>query len=110
MFEEIKKKKKSASFLYLTLIVHPKLRLGRFCFMLFMTESPTWRFLIETKKENKEFLFPCELSINCYKVSKRRIPGESQKEIYRSYIYPIKQHDHNKYIQVNFLKGEISDM
>ncbi|KAJ1498044.1 hypothetical protein HMI56_005235, partial [Coelomomyces lativittatus] len=79
--------------------------------MLFMKGSPAWTFLIETKKENKEFLFPCKLAMNTYKLSNHQISGESQKGIFRSYrLFPIKQYDHNKYIQVNFVTDAISDM
>ncbi|KAJ1502180.1 hypothetical protein HMI54_009288, partial [Coelomomyces lativittatus] len=73
-------------------------------------ESPTWRFLVETNAENKEFLFPCKLQIQCYKILDDPYLCFDRKTYLSYNLYPIKQHDHNKYIQVNFVKGAISDM
>ncbi|KAJ1499834.1 hypothetical protein HMI55_004191, partial [Coelomomyces lativittatus] len=73
-------------------------------------ESPTWRFLVETKEENKEFHYPCKLQIRCYKISNAPMLGFDLKSFRFFNLYAINQHDHNKYIQVNFVKSAISDM
>ncbi|KAJ1507162.1 hypothetical protein HMI54_004410 [Coelomomyces lativittatus] len=70
-------------------------------------ESPTWRFLVETKDENQEFIFPCKLTFNC--IDKKKFNGFGSYNCYIILI-PINQYDHNKYIQVNFVKSAISDM
>ncbi|KAJ1502072.1 hypothetical protein HMI56_002884 [Coelomomyces lativittatus] len=69
-------------------------------------ESPTWRFLVETKDENQKFIFPCKLIINC--IEKKR--GRFNSDYCYLMLIPINRYDHNKYIQVNFVKSAISDM